>query len=353
MESVPPFEKTKFHEIGHGACGSVWAPPLESTGDTSAFKRGDGGRARCLTNDYRMHHRVERSLDAFQALMDPENEGLPLQIHVPRCRQLIGPDDAAWWSANRARFPAGYLPCQVLESERIRPIARRIRERLVDEYAPEGAREQIKSSAANECCLLHPYLGRPRRGLDAGASDEGPVGRPRARFFSLRNFPLHRDRMRSLGLADDAIAAHARTTAQTLAMVHWLAEADAGDVEFVIASPRELGQAGMADDGALGEHVLWLLDFDLCRAMDVTDGGVRQAVRAFFQNDLYCPRPGLPLWHEFRTTYVDTSCFISNKQGERGDGSRAQLAAAFMEGVEREQEALERRRGESSKVEGM
>lgn len=83
--------------------------------------------------------------------------------------------------------------------------------------------------------------------------------------FSLRNFPLHLDQMESLGVTTSEIDQYARAMAETLAMMHWISEIDGNDIEFVLAPPSENGFK--IKSTILGEHSIWVLDFDLCRRM--------------------------------------------------------------------------------------
>lgn len=52
-------------------------------------------------------------------------------------------------------------------------------------------------------------------------------------------------------------------------------------VEFVLAPPW--GEAIMADtiSNILGDHCMWLLDFDLCRDITMDEAGVCQVTQAF------------------------------------------------------------------------
>ena len=89
--------------------------------------------------------------------------------------------------------------------------------------------------------------------------------------------------------------------AETLAILYWKARIDANDVEFVLAPPPKLNHSKrfeepLAYDAVikshnLGEHVLWILDFDCCKPISLDEKGVDQAVTALYKNDPYYPRP--------------------------------------------------------------
>ena len=144
--------------------------------------------------------------------------------------------------------------------------------------------------------------------------------------------------MEAFGVID--MAGYARTMANSLAMMHWLARVDANDVEFVIASPREddLLEATFTS-ASLGQHALWILDFDCCSLMAMDEKGVNQAVAAFFKNDPYYPRPGSEnphdqeLWVIFRARFVETSFEML-----RDEPDLAHLPEQLMDKIEREGE---------------
>lgn len=287
-----------FRRIGQGFCGTVWAAPPGS-GDTFAIKREDGGPGRSLQNDFDMHVHILRSLSG----------SLP-KLQVPCCHQFISGRNQDWWDELVSKFPAEFqVPCNALVSERIPPFSKDVRETLIEEYCPCSLRpkiESIKSSEPNQDCLIRPYLGRRRR-LEKNS---------KYKSFSLRNFPLHVDQVEELKL-DGKL--YARIMAETLAHLYWRANVDANDVEFVLAPPRknhmdQLGEnSSVIGSKKLGEHVIWILDFDCCRQMSLNEKGVEQAVAAFYRNDPYYPRPGRnnsmdqALWEEFKHRFLQVS----------------------------------------------
>lgn len=179
---------------------------------------------------------------------------------------------------------------------------------MIDQYCPASLITEIKISDVNKDYLIRPYLGRWRR------LNNSCRNRP-SRFsaFSLRNFPLHLDQMEQLGLP---IEIYPESMAETLAMTHWCEEIDANDVEFVLAPPRcESLSSSQLSSRVLGEHVLWLLDFDCCRSMSMDQNGIDQAVTAFLRNDPFYLRPGTHqrLWEMFRDRYLQVSSNIRRK----------------------------------------
>ncbi|KAL8796162.1 MAG: hypothetical protein Q9195_001495 [Heterodermia aff. obscurata] len=276
-----------YRRIGHGNCGSVW-----TLDDVHALKRGDGGPGRDLLNDYRVHQRILTHLP---------NHADKLRIQVPGCHQFIGSDDLTWWNGQAAMFPANFEPCNTLVSDRIPPFPESVRHRVIDQYCPAHLRESIKSSTPNQDCLIRPYLGRRRQ----------TERQSRFQAFSLRNYPLHANQMEELGL-DGRL--YARIMAETLAHLYWRAQIDAKDVEFVLAPPPETVDDGkVIKSKVLGDHNVWLLDFDCCKEMPFNEAGVKQAKEAFYNNDPFFPRPDSKevqdqmLWGEFKDTFLKVS----------------------------------------------
>ena len=282
MESIQMYRR-----IGHGHCGSVW-----TLDDVNALKREDGGPGRDLFNDYETHQKI---------LASPSSRANELRIQIPGCYQFINSNDLTWWNKQVARFPSEFQPCNTLVTERIPPFPEGVRLNLIDKYCPTHLRDLIKASKPDQDCLIRPYLGRRRR-LQRQSKFQA---------FSLRNHPLHADQIEELGL-DGRL--YARIMAETLAHLYWRVQIDANDVEFVLAPPPDLAEEGkVIKSNVLGDHQVWLLDFDCCKNMPFNEAGVRQAKEAFYRNDPFFPRPDRKdvrdqaLWGEFKDTFSKVS----------------------------------------------
>ncbi|KAL8833618.1 MAG: hypothetical protein Q9170_004166 [Blastenia crenularia] len=281
---------TEYRKIGQGFCGTVWAEEEPTDPLAIAIKREDGGPGRSLRNDHDIHQTIVTGLPAIEFL------------HVPACLQFLASDDQIWWAQELSRFPEGFQPCNALVTERIPPFSEEVRNRIVEKYCPEKLRPKlgsIKSHKANKDCLIRPYLGRRRR----------QERRTQLMSFSLRNFPLHLDQIEDLALNGKI---YARIMAVTLARLYWQLHIDANDIEFVLAPPRPKQSAArntVINSQFLGDHVVWILDFDCCKHMAMDEGGVEQAVAAFYRNDPFYPRPGQNsvLWKEFKDGFLEAS----------------------------------------------
>ena len=305
----------EYRRIGQGFCGSVWAEPDSSI----AIKREDGGPGRSLYNDYVMHQRTLQTL-----------RNSPVKVKVPSCYQYTRGDDQSWWHDQLQWFPRDFqIPCNILVTDRIPPFPKAVRDTIVDLYCPETLKMSIKSSEPDQDCLIRPYLGRRRR-LEKQSMFKA---------FSLRNFSLHVDQMEDLDLD---VMLYARIMAETLAYMYWRANIDANDLEFVLA-PRasenrtsDFGDSGVfsfkIESNYLGDHAVWILDFDCCRHMPCNETGVNQAVAAFYRNDPYFPHPGREdvkdqlLWSEFKNKFLD----VSNSLLEQGS-PEASLPSLWIE----------------------
>ncbi|KAL8711385.1 MAG: hypothetical protein Q9220_004283 [cf. Caloplaca sp. 1 TL-2023] len=304
-----------FRRIGQGFCGTVWAVDSVSS-NMIAIKREDGGPGRSLYNDYVMHQQILSHLFPSQHLT------------IPACHRYLSNQDPAWEELLPKFPPKFQVLCNSLFTERITPFPPKVRERLVYKYCPDQLKSSIISSESDQDCLIRPYLGRRR--LPPRTS-----GKPRFQAFSLRNLPLHVDQLEDLAL--DSIL-YAKIMAETLATLFWRVKIDANDIEFVLApqSKRKTVSSGSIHSEFLGNHVIWILDFDCCRHMSTDISGVEQAVTAFYKNDPFYPRPGREdqrdreLWGAFKAQFLDTSRSIL------GPGSpEADLPALWVESVEK------------------
>lgn len=137
----------------------------------------------------------------------------------------------------------------------------------------------------------------------------------------MRNMVLHIEELEALGLE---MSFYVVGMAEALAFLLWEAQVDAEGVEFVLAPSRVT--AGGWPRGSLvqpeaegprkeflGDHVLWMVDFDKCKRLKMRKGAVRRAAAAFLRNDPYFPRPGRAedkdqvVWCMFRDQFLKYS----------------------------------------------
>ncbi|KAL9104877.1 MAG: hypothetical protein Q9163_000194 [Psora crenata] len=309
QQQASSFSELQLYEkIGQGSCGVVF----EHTGFSHVIKKEHDHISGQLWNDGIMHARILEALDASP---------VKINVRVPICHGFIGRADSSWWSENHDQFPEdSRSPGNLLITERILPLPQIVRNALIDAYFPvsrgQPSKQQAKVDRKNKDCLARVYLGKRR----------DPTRRP-SPFFTLVNFNLHLDQMEELGLEVELFTKY---LADALALLHWVALIDADDVEFVLGStatiihtksPKAAVLAKLPPNSTTigpvdfkkGAIHLWLLDFNRCHAITMDEKGVDEAVKAFFRNDPYYPRPSKhsqeddQLWVTFRDRYLSSS----------------------------------------------
>ena len=316
-----------FRSIGKGFCAEVF----DQVGKGRVLKRAFTPWNNQLFIDFQKHVKIRDAVYlAFR------HEAI-VHLLVPKVYGYYNKDSVKWWDKNRTKWPHAYLkePTDVLETERIFPLPKIIRDSLIDRYCAPEARSAAKANANNRDCLIRLYLGIRRSYISSPS------------FFSIRNFEADLNIVDELGI--DKIQ-HAAAMGLALAGMHWIAKTDAADVEFVLGSqpdhldltsvPRtkNLPMRTSTDrilDFKKRSNRLWLLDFNQCRAMAMTEAGVIDAVEAFWNNDPYYPRPVPPghpdeeLWIVFQECYL-----IKSNELMDSEARSRNLALKFIAGLE-------------------
>ncbi|KAL6886070.1 zinc finger domain-containing protein [Trichoderma evansii] len=305
-------ESTQLERIGQGRCGTVWAARCSNCEGHShlAMKREDGSTGRSISHEYKIHQKLLRA--ALQSY--------PSSFAIPQSFGFLDSQDSSTWPSILPRLPVDYTACNTIVSEKIIPVQASTRRLLIRKFHPDLDEEGAMNSPSNEHCLIRPYLGRRR--YRKPETETQPSGK-RLRAFSLRNFPLHLDQMEQLGVDPNE---YAIAMADALAFIHWVAEVDGNDVEFVLAQSRrqraicvcphtqkQSEDTHSNNISILGSHTMWILDFDLCRDMTLDESGIEQACNAFWGNDPWYPRPGRlvtadqKLWDTFEGRFLESS----------------------------------------------
>lgn len=249
-----------------------------------------------------------------------------IPFSIPERKAYIARDDVVKWTEFKmSLFPKPYRSqqCNALVSGRVLPFGEKIRHKLIYKYCPPNARDKITGNESDQDCLIRPYLGKRRSSW----------GHSKLNIFSLRNFPCHIERIEELQLDAEF---YARIMAETLAILYWKAHVDVNDVEFVLAPPRiGTSVASEIQSDFLSPHVMWIIDFDCCRAMEMTPDGVTQAVTAFLKNDPFYPSPGKQDVRDQRNWTIFTEVFLGKSRGLL-DKQDFGLAGLWVERVEAE-----------------
>jgi hypothetical protein len=226
-----------------------------------------------------------------------------------------------------------------LLSQRIYPLPLPVRKAIVECFAPKNIKKSVDEFLAqpvNEDCLARLYLGRRAE-------------RQQSNAFKLQNYDLTINEMEVLKLDTGY---YARKMGAALAILHWIANVDGDDVEFVLGSSPQIRpaataaqfkQRGAEEAQFLSQNFdfqrrsvgMWLLDFNQCKNFSRDKSGLKQLERAFFFNDPYYPQPAsssnasdVKLWNEFKAAYLAASWTIT-----KGD---MEMPQGFIEAVEAE-----------------
>lgn len=342
-----------FRKIGFGQCGLVFERP----GRGYIVKLARPFFHDSLWNDFLVHSQVSECF---------EKQSSTPRCIVPAVYSYVAKYDEDWWEEygplleKTDDFPT---PTMVLVTERILPLPKAARNALIKLFCAEELQESAKSNPLNRDCLARVYLGRHRPN----------AGQPTPNF-SLRNFNLHLDQMLDLRLP---VNQYARAMAESLAIIHWSANVDGYDIEFVLGSEPETSRriyskplsellgltaqnlVDMPPHQNLDRMVranhrgslmrLWVLDFNLCTRFKeeaVSDSTqhpalLEQLVLAFFENDPYYPLPMMEsdveknLWSAFRNQYLRTSGVILASKDE----VVRELPSRFIDACEQREQA--------------
>lgn len=350
---------TRFRKIGFGQCGLVFERP----GHPYVIRLARASYSDGLWADLIAHSRV---YSAFVA-----NE--TVECRIPAVLRYISKHSPDWLDISALFNPDEItsdfsLPAMALMTGRIPPLPKVVRNALITKFCPPYLQKTAIESPINRDCLARIYLGR-RRGSAA----------PLSHNFTLRNFNLNLDQMLDLNLP---VEEYAVIIDQALAVIHWAANVDAYDVEFVLGSEaaaiiHSSNPAAQPDDdltqlgeiGDLPPHTdvvlapirgidfqrhairIWCLDFNLCNCWDsnaIIDGGaaarealIAHLVLAFFENGPYYTLPLMEsaeeqhLWAVFKTSYLRKATAILAGKDQRLAGFHDLFIAGCVE-LERE-----------------
>lgn len=261
---------------------------------------------------------------------------------APLCSRFMLPDLREYWEANLNKFPAIHRKLgAAFQVDRILPLPQPVREALIDLYFDDrdDIKENAKKDEENQHCIVRVYLGECETPIQATAS-----------YDSLRNFPMRLNMVEDLQLSKFMFATE---MAIVLAVIHWQAQVDAMDTEFVLGSAvtmrsaRRWGYTIDKDTDVLPKprnvtwhdfkkrpiH-MWVLDFDKANPIKLTPNDVdKKLVPAFLGNDPYYPRPDVDqnLWEEFSAVYLKASRLILEKKQQTGPVTR--LPERFLDKV--------------------
>ncbi|GAB0133799.1 hypothetical protein EsDP_00002195 [Epichloe bromicola] len=317
-----------LERIGHGHCGSVWGTlglePMEPMDGThgsarAVVKREDASPGRDIRNEVSVQSQVSACATG----------GMLPRVLVPKCFGFMSSLDERWTQL-LPLLPAGFDGCRAMIAEKIEPVSTPAQLLLIDRYGPEEHRDELRESllchGKREHCLARIYLGRRRQMHHPDQRQQRP------RFFSLRNLPIHADQAEELHLPCEE---YAKSMAEALAVLHWRVRTNGADVEFVLGACREAGTADVSTP--LGEHAIWMLDFDCSRPIEADESGLESMTRAFWRNDPYYPQPhsaherDRQLWDIFAAEYRRVGMEVVRAYPREGED--VEVLCALVDGV--------------------
>ncbi|CRL20435.1 Protein of unknown function DUF3669, zinc finger protein [Penicillium camemberti] len=293
--------------IGRGTCGTIFEIP----GTESAYKKGRDKDS--LWNDANLTNTACRAVTETKTCLQGifPNTSIP---RVPIVTGWIGENHLQnWWRENLSQFPDGTEIGYLFQVQRILPLPKPSREALIRLYFPKKIHHSAYEDPDNKACLVRPYLGQ-RRG-------EWEFSHP---ALSLQNFPLYLDQIEELQL--EAVQ-FSEEMAIGLAIIHWKAQLDGMDMEFVLGSATTHGELPTvvenfktvkpfdipAGDFKRRQVHLWMLDFDKADQLNLKESWkscCKKMVTAVTANDPYFPNPAAmgtlehKLWDTFERAYL-------------------------------------------------
>jgi hypothetical protein len=317
--------RAEFNEIGYGVEGVVF----EVAGTETVIKRAKGDSSQALHPEFSIHSKV------IEAGLKHE---LSRIVQIPKLYALhsaSSPGGAAWWAAEGSRFPQQYRePHNIMVLQRILPLPKSIRHALIQRFHQGSAieQEQFLSRIEQKYCLVRPYLGERLKPDEKRAK------------FSLVNLGVYVHQLEGMSIDVGELAI---SMAEAVAVMHWEANIDAHDVEFVLGS-----QADSPDSKRLdfqNRHIkLFLLDFGQCKYVGRDEAGLRRRGLGILMNDPYYPRPSMRnaasdnYWLAFKTKYIEVSSRILAGQESKVQGMPQQLIEGIEQQVEKNMQAHER-----------
>ncbi|KAL8841487.1 MAG: hypothetical protein Q9170_000870 [Blastenia crenularia] len=301
-------DSDEYHRIiGLGTCGTVFQIPKTDL----ALKKG--GAESSIWTDFCLTNIVHHAIRDVHAILQKSFPYVTLPM-APLCHEFYPTDDNEFWSPSRLQqLPSSHrTKGAAFTVDLIQPLPQATRDALIERYFEDHEVEEAKADPDNQDCLVRIYLGE-RESFDHGSPD------------SLRNFPM---RLNILGDLEIEVSVLAIEMAIGLAILHWQAQVDGMDVEFVLggcSGPCDYGQPCVYNDLSASPHQvtavnlnhrevhLWILDFDKATRIELTAHDVkRKLVPAFLGNDPYYPMPHVDeeLWGDFCTAYTKSSDVI-------------------------------------------
>lgn len=307
-------DREDLRVIGLGSCGTVFEIP----GTELAFKKGTNEGS--IWSDFCLTNQVHNAVKHVRTMLQEAFPDATIP-KTPLCHDYHCIDDEDFWLSNLQRFPSDYRSRQPLFTvDRILPLPQQVRTDLIREYfdQDESIQQEAEDDQENRDCLVRLYLGERE-----SVTQQSNV------YDTLRNIPLRLNMMQDLQVETSELS---NEMAIGLAIMHWQAQVDGMDVEFVLGSSAtwDSEQPRGYDDYSAPPHTvnriifrrravhIWMLDFDKARKIELRKEDVdEKLVPAFLGNDPYYPRPQVDeeLWEQFCKSYLKASELVLRGKG--------------------------------------
>ncbi|KAK3372689.1 hypothetical protein B0H63DRAFT_527516 [Podospora didyma] len=292
-----PWRERTFRQMGAGACGVIFVPKDGCEGKVIKIAKKPDYFATELSNEWEMHNRIAAQFG--KVIFD---------VRIPQCFYYHRKDYYCFLQHCQASLARGFGP--------------------IERFWDPDSKQQALDDLDNKDCLVRVYLGSMEGGKSQSQDQEG------AEIFSLRDFEMHLDQMAELDLN---IVGMARRIGMSLAMMHWMARADACGVEFVLSSPATLPNLALAVDfnkepasGPRPPAQMWILDFNQVREITLDDEGVKLAVEAVELNGPSFPKPPMRSGSEPETHFIFGSDTTSGADLDTGEDSLRGMALGIL-----------------------
>ncbi|KAJ5773718.1 hypothetical protein N7457_008614 [Penicillium paradoxum] len=239
----------QINQIGVGLQGVVF----ERVGKEPVLKKEKPGNETLSSNlrkEYTIHCQVSAAFDYYQVITNSETL-------VPKALRFIPKTgDELFWEELLPTLPREYRTRDnSMLLQRILPLPKVVRRALINEFitADISQASALLADPRNKHCLARVYLEKENGTL----SHESP----------LRNFPMYLDNMKQIVIDTIKLAS---ALGKAYATLHWGAEVNGDDIEFVFGTTAEQRPSGNPPDFQHRAVCLFLLDFGQCDIVDLS-----------------------------------------------------------------------------------
>lgn len=193
---------------------------------------------------------------------------------------------------------------------------------LIDRHCLQGIlSNSILSDLKEKGCFVRPYLGC--------CQPQDIQLKPEHQTYPQVDVPLQVSQMEKLGVSDAHIKQYACTMAEALAILRWIGRIDGKGVEYVLAPPWSEITINDTISNRLGDHCMWLLDFDICEEQMKSSNLLSPRPQAPFRNMNYEDLVQKVLAFKPPRWYGSYTSYMSYRSSDFHDCPDASFASLF------------------------